>query len=440
LKVDVKELDKWMRQLRIGIPEADVDERYKERLSLYRKEFEAPGFRKGKAPLNLVESKFGHAARAEAIESMMPEAIANAVHEHGLRPVCDPIVESMETSPVDGHYHFTTTIGVRPDIELKDYEGLELKERVPTVSGEDVDRAVEELRERNADLASVTRAAAAGDFIFIDYDRLNDDGEPVPDAKVEGAAYELGAGQIPPELEEALVGMSTGDEKKVAIPFPEDSGVEELAGKTVSFAVKVNDVREKRLPAVDEAFAKKAAGAETVLDLRVKVRNSLESQAKAFARRRLEEDLVKTLIEKNPFELPECLVRERLDQMRERVQSRQPEGSPQIDGKQFDEVYRPVVEHQLRAGLLLGAIAEKHDVDVDDEDVRRRVNEVAESQGKDPEQLMKDLEGSDLLGQLKDDLWLSKVHDFAIGLSNVTTEEYEPPTDGEGEGEEAPKG
>jgi len=429
LKVELKELDNWMRQLRIGIPEAAVQERYGQRLALYRKEFEAPGFRKGKAPLNLIEGKFGHIARAEAIESLMPEAIADAVREKELRPICDPVVENMETSAVDGHYHFTVTIGIRPDFDLKEYEGLELTERVPTVSNDDVERAIEELRERNADLASVARPAATGDFVFLDYDRLDKDGNAVPEGKVEGAAYELGAGQIPPELESALTGLSTGEEKTVAIPFPEDSGVKDLAGKTVSFTVTVRDVREKRLPAVDDALAKKATGAETVLDMRVKVRNSLESQAKAFARQRLEEELVKTLIEKNPFELPECLVRERLDRMRERVQERQPEGSPSIDQEQFDEVYRPVVEHQLRAGLILGAIAEKHDLEVNDEDVRKRVTEVAESQGKEPDQLMKDLEGSDLIDQLKDDLWLSKVHEFALGLSNVTTEEYEPKTE-----------
>ena len=228
-----------------------------------------------------------------------------------------------------------------------------------------------------------------------------------------------------------MTGMAPAGEATVAIPFPEDSGVKELAGKTVNFRVTVRDVREKMLPPVDDAFAKKATGAETVLDMRVKVRNSLESQAKAFARRRLEEDLDKKLIEKNPFELPECLVRERLDLMRERVQSRQPEGSPEIEQGQFDEVYRQVVEHQLRAGLLLGAIAEKHDVEVDDSDVRRRVTEVAESQGKDPEQLMKDLEGSDMLDQLKDDLWLSKVYEMAIGFSSVKTEEYVPPKEEE---------
>lgn len=430
MKVQVKELDNWVRELRIGIPEADVDARYRERLEMYRKEFEADGFRKGKAPIGMVEKKFGHTARAEAVESMMPDAIADAVRDHGLRPICDPIVENMETAPSDGHYHFTTTIGVRPDIELKEYEGLEFVERVPVVSGEDLERAIDELRERNADLAPVTRAAASGDFIFIDYERTDASGNVVPDSKVEGAAYELGAGQIPPELEQALLGAAAGDEKRVAIPFPADSGVKELAGKTADFAVAVKEVREKRLPPVDEAFAKKAADAETVLDLRVKVRNSLESQARAYARRRLEEELVGTLIEKNPFELPECLVRERLDLMRERMEAKRPDGAPPIDQKEFDDVYRPVVEHQLKAGLLLGAIAEKHDLEVGEEDVRKRVAEIAESQGRDPEQLMKDLEGSELIDQLKDDLWLSKVHEFAIGLSKVTTEMVEIPREG----------
>ena len=424
--VGIEELDKWKRRLRIGLPAEEVEKRLAERLAEYAKNYQAPGFRKGKAPKSMIEREFGMRAKVEAIESLMGAAIADAIREKELRPVCDPIVEDLESSPTDDHYHFTATIEVRPEIELREYEGLSFKERVPLVSNEDVERAVEELRDANADLAQVDRAAGTGDFVIIDYDRLGGDGKPVADASVEGAGYELGAGQIPGELEEALLGASAGDSRSVAIPFPEDSGVADLAGKTVDFDVRVREVREKRLPPVDDAFAKKVAKAETVLDLRVKVRNSLESQAKGYARRRLEEEIVSALIEKNPFELPECLVEERLNDMRTRMSQGRPEGG-EIDPVEFGRVYRPVVERQIKAGLLLNTIAEKHGVEVGSGDVENRVNEIAAAQGKDPEELKKDLEGTDLLKQLEDDIWLTKVHELIVGLSNVTTEQVELP-------------
>ena len=425
--VSIEELDKWKRKLRIGLPEDDVAKHSAERLSEYGKAYQVPGFRKGKAPQSMVDREFGVRAKIEAIESLMGSAIADAVRETGIRPVCDPVVEDVEDAPTDGHYHFTATIEIRPEIELREYEGLEFTERVPIVSNDDVERAVEELRDANADLAQVTRAAGAGDFVIIDYDRLGTDGKPAPEGKVEGAAYELGANQIPGELEEELLGASAGDQRAVSIAFPDDAGVEGLAGKTVSFDVRVREVREKRLPPVDDAFAKAVAKAETVLDLRVKVRTSLESQAKGLARRRLEEEVVAALIEKNPFELPDGLVRERLDAMRARISERRPEGDDGIDPVEFDRVYRPVVEQQLKAGLLLGTIAEKHGVEVGPGDVEKRVSEIAKAQGKDVAELRKDLEGTDLLKQLADDIWLTRVHELIVGLSKVTTEQIELP-------------
>lgn len=439
--VSVEKLDKWKRRLRVGVPEDEVVKATAERLSAYARSLEVPGFRKGKAPRSMVEREFGARAKIEAIESLMSSALAAAITEAELRLVCDPVIEDVESAPTDGHYHFTVGVEVRPEIELRDYEGMEFTERVPIVSGEDVDRAVEELRDANADLAQVTRAAAAGDFVIIDYDRLGSDGAPLPEARVEGAAYELGAGQIPGELEEALVGASPGDKREVAIAFPDDAGVEELAGKTVRFDVSVREVREKRLPPVDDAFAKSVAKAETVLDLRVKVRNSLEAHAKSYARRRLEEEIVAALIEKNPFDLPEGLVAEHLDSMRERLAERRPEGSDGIDPEEFARVYRPVVERQLKSGLILNAIAEKHGIDVGAEEVDKRVSEIAEAQGKDPEQFRKDLDGTDVLRQLEENMWLAKVHDLIVGLSKVKTEQVElPQASDAGKGEPAQSG
>jgi trigger factor len=428
--VSIVELDKWKRELRIGIPSAEVDTKVEELMAELARNATADGFRKGKVPRSMIERQHGPAVRAEALSSLMGSAIADAVREAKIRPICDPVVSDIEAAPTDEHYHFTATIEVRPDVDLKEYQGLSFTERVPIVSNEDVDAAILELRERNAELVQVTRPSQPGDYVIIDYDRLDEGGAPIEGWTVQDAPYEIGAGQIPPELDAALHGVQAGDEKTVAVTFPDDARVEGLAGKTASFAVRVKEVREKRLPAVDEAFAKSVAGAATTLDLRVRVRNSLEAQARAFARRRLEEEIVGVLIDKNPLELPECLVRERLDSMRAKMSENRPEGAPEIDAEEFGKVYRPVVERQLKAGLILGAIAEKHGVEVTREDVSRRVGEIAESQGKDPAELLKDLEGTDLLSQIEDDIWLTRVHDLITGFSTVTTEQYEVPKRG----------
>lgn len=438
---EVEVLEGWKRRLGLELAAEDVERRMDELFRGLGKKVELKGFRKGKVPRDVIERRYGESVKVQAIEELLGGAYAAAVRDAGVHPVSDPVVEEVGDGPDDGTYRFTATFEVRPEIELRDYEGLEFTERVPVVTDEDVDRAIEEIREQNAELLAVTRPAAAGDFVIIDYDRLDESGEPVSDASVEGYPCELGGGSLPPELEQALTGAAAGDERSVTIAYPKEHPSENLAGRSVSFKVRVRDVREKRLAPVNDDFARSVGKFETLLDLRVKVRESLEAQAAAYARRRLEEEIVSELIRRNPFELPESLVRERLDRMYERM-NQGSDGDEERPGRdEFDEVYRPVIEHQLKAALILGTISQKHDIDVTDEDVALRVTEIAASQGKEPEQLLEDLKGTDALSEIKDDLWLRKTHDFITGISKITTEAVEMPrSKPQPEGDEEPTG
>lgn len=419
--VRVEEAGGWKRKLRVGVPEAAVDKKFEELLGELAGRVEMPGFRKGKVPRDMLVQRYAQALRADAIEALLPGAYVEAVKEAGLKPVCDPVVQELEAIPTDGHYHFTAAIEIRPEIDLKDYEGLEFTERVPIVTNVDVERGLESLREQHADLATVTRQSAPGDFVVIDYERLDEEGKPVPDSKSSDYPCEVGKGYLPPELDEALVGVAAGDEKTVTLAFPESHRAAEVAGKNVPFAVKVKEVREKRLPEVDDAFARAAGACETVLEFRVKVRNTLEAQARAFARGRLEEEIIAAVIARNPFELPECLVEERLAEMyKSATDGRSDENGPKED--EFRSVYRPVVEHQLKASLLLGMVAEKHGITVDEADIEKRVAALATRQGKDAGELMKDLKGTDALSRIEDEIWLEKVHGHLVAISKVTTE------------------
>lgn len=427
MAIQIEELDNWKRRLTITVSETDVESRRAELLAERAKTAQIDGFRKGKVPTEILERRYGEADKIRAIESLLGPAYGEAVRESGLRPVSDPVIEAIDDKPSDGQYSFTATVDVKPEVELKDYEGIEITERVPNVANEDVDRAIEELREKNATLEPVMRSASEGDFVIIDYERLDDDGRAVPDSKVDGFPCEVGGEELPPELDRALRGVSAGDQKTVAITYPGDYHVEAMAGKTISFAVGVKDVREKRLAVVDEEFAKSVAGAETLLDLRVRVRNSLEAQAKALARRRLEEEIVQEVIKRNPFDLPECLVSERLERMYERMTEGREDAEEKVDPKQFRQVYRPVVEQQLKAGILLGTLAEKHGIEVSADDIAARVGQIAAAQGREPAQLMEDLKDTDVLSQIEDDIWLTKVHELLVGLSKVTIEHVDLP-------------
>ncbi len=445
--VRVEELEGWKRKLIIGLPEADVAAKAKELLKEVAKAATAPGFRKGKVPVGMIERTHGAATRDEALRVLAGGAYADAVREADLHPICDPVVELGEEVE-DGQYTLTATIEVKPDVELKDYENLEFTERVPVVTNEDVDKYVEGLREERAELLQVTRPAAEGDIVILDYAPVGDDGEPVADSKAEDYICELGKGQVPSEIEQVLVGAAAGEGRTAAVKYPEDFQVESLAGREVSFAISVKDVRQKRLPVVDDDFAKACGPFETMLDLRVRVRNALEARAKSWARNRLEEDIVRELIKRNPFTLPECLMEDRLKRTYWRT-TQQQDGSAErgdaADGppddlevpEEFTKAYGPVVEHQLKAGLLLGKIAKKHGTSVTKEDIEARVGQIAEAQGRKPDELISDLADTDALSQIEDELWLEKVHEFLVNISNVKTEALEPDESEEGSSTEA---
>ncbi|MEA3409828.1 MAG: trigger factor, partial [Candidatus Eisenbacteria bacterium] len=395
--VRVEELERWKRKLIIGLPEADVLAKAKELLGEVAKSASVPGFRKGKVPAGMIEKSHGAATLDEALRIMAGGAYADAVREADLHPISDPVVELGEDVE-DGQYTLTATVEVKPDVELKDYENLEFTERVPVVGSEDVDKYVEGLREERAELLQVTRPAIEGDILVLDYVPLGDDGAPMAESKAEDYICELGKGQVPSEIEKALVGVGPGEDKTVAVSYPDDFQVESLAGREVSFAISVKDVRQKRLPVVDDDFAKACGPFETMLDLRVRVRNALEARAKSWARNRLEEDIVRELIERNPFTLPEGLMSDRLKRTYWRT-TQQQDGSGEpgdaADGppadlevpEEFAKVYSPVVEHQLKAGLILGKIAEKHGTSVTKEDIEAKVSQIAEAQGREPDEL-----------------------------------------------------
>ncbi len=424
--IRVEELDGWKRKLVVVLPEEDVTKKVSELYLELSKRVDVPGFRKGKVPRKMLERLHGDTVEAEAIEALIGEAYVGAVRESGLKPICDPVVEKLESGLTDAAYTFTATVEVQPEVDISDYSGMKFAERIPKIADEDVGHAIDELRDQRAELVTVGRPSVAGDFVIIDYVRLDDHGNAIEESKQSDFPYEVGRGGVAKELEEALAGASPGDEKKVTITYPDDYGSDALSGKTISFNVSVKEVKEKNLPTLDDEFARTLGGFETLLDLRVQVRNSLETEAKAAARRKLEEDVINKLIEENPFELPECLVQDRLARMYTRMTDGRDEADLP-DRDEFDRAYREVVERQVKSGILLARIAETNDVKVSKDDVRTRVGLLAERQGREPGGFYDDLKGTDLLSQIEDDLWLEKVHALLIDGVTVTTEMMDLP-------------
>jgi len=372
----------------------------------------------------------------EALGSLLSDAYVEAVKEAGIHPVCDPDVELLEDQPTDGKYTFAATVAVKPEFEVGDLSALEFTEQVPIVSDDDVARAVEELREAKAELVAPGRPSVSGDFVVIDYDKLDDEGKRETGSGQNDFPCELGTGRLPAELEEALVGVSVGEQKNVTINYPDDYGHAELAGRSISFGVTIKDVRAKRLPVVNDEFARSLGPFETLLDLRVKVRSQLEEQAKGMARERLYSDIVGRIVGTIEFDLPECMVDDRLDRMFERMKEEAGDGAPEPDRAEFDKTYREMVGQRIRAELILSTFAAENNVEVTEDDVRKRIADIAEQQGRDPATAYDEIKGTEMFDEmyreLEDRLWLEKVHELLVDKVKVTTESVELPAPDQG--------
>jgi FKBP-type peptidyl-prolyl cis-trans isomerase (trigger factor) len=289
LKVQIAEENGCRRVISVEIaPERFKGERSRV-LKEMVKEVALPGFRKGKVPVDIVEKRFEGEIRAEAIRSILPDAYEHIVAENGLEPVGDPEFRDVKAAG-DEPLSFNVCIEVFPRFEIEEYRDIKVTADDPVVTDEEVQEVIANLRERSADFIKVDRAAAAGDVVTLDFTPIGPDGTVDVKSRVNNYPVELGSGQIFPAFEEAIVGKRVGESGNVDVEYPADYKPERLAGKKIAYEFTVNDVREKQIPPLDDAFAAKVdAKFKTLDELRADVRGRLIEEKTKEERRKREE-------------------------------------------------------------------------------------------------------------------------------------------------------
>jgi len=380
VKVDVREDAQWKRTLEVELPSDQAARQREEVVEEIRKKADVPGFRKGKAPRELVERQFKDSIRTEFYQRALAYAYREALRETDLRPVTDPTFDDVRYVE-GGPFKFKASFEVMPSIQidLEALEGLELVGETYEVGEAEVDAEIEKIREAQATFEAVDRPAADGDYLVIDYQRVDPDtGDPVGE-KNTGFTLELGSESLLPEFAEALAGARAGESKRVDVSYPEDFANKELAGKNVSYSVEIKEIREKRLPELDDKFARRISDYATLDQLKARIADNLRAEEAVASRRRLEEKLVDELLERNPFDPPESLVRS----LAKRFVESMTQGAEltEEEKKSLEERYRPHVVRRVRRDLLLDLIADLEKVDVNDREVAmeiRRMKEVGE--------------------------------------------------------------
>jgi len=414
MKTQVKITEKpgWVRRLDIEVPAEDVDSMLAQTTEKYRKEAEIPGFRPGKAPIEMVRARYRQAIRQDTLEEMLPGAYGQAVKEHKLFPLGDPAISDVVFESKKP-FTFTVEITVRPTVEIKDYKGLKLKRQVVEITDDDVNRQVERFREAKAELVDVTRPVQKGDVLICDLQKIHDKHNRIKESKFEGQVVDLTDERCAPEFIKDLPGMRIGEGKEIETIYPPDHPKPEFAGNTVLYRVWVKEIKQKNLPLVDDAFAKNLGSFADLADLKARVKADMERSVQRETKRDLENQARKLIVEANRFEIPTALVEDYLNSVAQRFKAI----GDTIDEDKVRAEFRPLAEEQFRWDFVMHEIADREKIKVDDTEVaaaRKFIeHQQAQSDKGNKEKVDPDKLRTDMLEQ--------KVYDFLI--ENAETED-----------------
>lgn len=358
--------------------------------------FSVPGFRKGKAPMHIVTKYYGEGVLYDdAIDFAANPAYLAAIAEHGITPVSRPDLDIQSISRDEG-MKFTVQVTVKPEVELGQYIGVEAVMPENPVSDDDVERDLSRTQERNARLVPVEgRGIETGDTANIDYEGLKDG---VAFEGGTGASYDLkiGSNTFIPGFEDALIGKTAGEEFELPITFPEDYGHAELAGAAVVFNVKVNEVKFREMPVLDDEFAKDVSEFDTLDEYKASIRTKLEENAASRAKGGFEDNVVKAVVANATIDVPAAMIDSEIDQMvNEQSQQMRYQGFEleQYLGyigqtiETFREQLRESAETRVRTSLVLEAIAAKEDIQASEEEIDEEIGRMAQLYGMTKEDL-----------------------------------------------------
>lgn len=376
MQISIETMSGLERRLTISVPSETFEAQISERLGDAANRVRLPGFRPGKVPLKEVRRRYGQAVRAEVAGELMQSSFVDAVRQEELAPAGQPNLEVVKMDP-GADFEFTATFEVFPAVEVVDLGKLAVKRPEGEISDADLDDMVERLRDQHKEWVPVTRAAADGDQVTVDFEgRL--DGEVFEGGKAEDARFVVGAGQMIEAFDAGIRGLAADQSGEFDATFPDDYRAENLAGKTVTFAVTVKSVEEPRLPELDDEFFRNFGVEEGGLDaFRSEVRSNMQREMDAAIRKTLKSQVMDQLGALHEIQLPEALIQNEIGALREQMLQ---QFNMYGGGNQPDlpaELFRDQARQRVTVGLVVNEIVSAAGIEVDAPTLRARVEEMA---------------------------------------------------------------
>lgn len=396
--------------LKITLPAEEVNKGFKKAIAKIAGQVNIPGFRKGKAPRNIIEMHYGkEAVKQEAFELVANQCYTEALEQEKLIPVSDPKVED-SVFEENKDMELTIKVTLKPEVKLGDYKELHVEKEAVEVTDEAVEEQVQGLRSRHAKMVEAEEGAVIekGDFAIIDFAGTVD-GEPFSGGEGKGYPLEVGSNSFIPGFEDQLVGLKKGDSTDVDVTFPEEYFVKELAGKQAIFKVNVQDVKRKELPELTDEYVAANSDCKTVEELRASYKERMQKAAENNAQIAYEKALIDLAVANAEFEVPEIMIEDRvtqmIDEMRMSLEARkltleQYMQYSGIDMKQLRERQHDAAVENVKTDLVLDAIAKAENIQVSMEDVDGELSAIASQHGATLEDVKKIIKSNGTMGLL----------------------------------------
>ena len=427
MSLQVENLEKNMAKLTIEVPAEQFDAAIKTAFNRNKNRFNIPGFRRGKAPLQMVEKMYGVEVLFEdAANIVMDETYSDAVSESGLQLVSRPDIDVVQIEK-GKPFIYTATVAVKPEVTLGEYKGVEVEKADAEVTDADVEAELKRVQDQNSRLVTVEdRPVADGDQTVIDFEGFVD-GEAFEGGKGEDYPLTIGSHSFIDNFEEQLIGKNIGDECEVNVTFPENYQAKELAGKPALFKVKIKEIKVKELPELDDEFAGEVSEFETLEEYKKDVKAKLSETKGRQAATENENRVVAKVVENASMDIPEPMIetetRNMLNDYAYRMQSQglafdQYLKYTGMTAEQFQEQLKPQAEQRIRTRLVMEAVVKAENIEPDDEAVEREINNMAANYKMEADQVKAQL-GETGLKQLKEDLAVQEAIDFVVAEAKL---------------------
>jgi trigger factor len=422
ISVDVEETKSWQRVVSVSLPAEEWTRAKAKQLIEVRRKVQVPGFRKGKAPKDLIASQYEGQINVDALQWLLPRAWHEALMQLAtLVPIDEPEFSDIDFSE-DSDFVFKATVEIRPKVEISGYKDLKVTWYMDKMPDDGVDKTIESIRNSRAEYSEVDRGCADGDRLTADFCQVDDDGIVIVGTDVKDHVFEVGSPGILESFSTGVDGLSAGAEKKFPVSYPDDYEQETLAGETRNFQVTVKLVEEKILPEVTDEFAATLGEFSDVQTLRDQIEKNITSEIEHQNRNRLEAALVQSLLAINEFEIPPSMVSNYSEHM---IAEREQGGQPLTDDERKEalEGLKPGAEMALKRWFMLDAVGHQEEITASDDDFEKHLESLAEGQETTVDEVRQNIERAKAGERVREELIHRKIFTFLEESAKIKKED-----------------